>query len=1088
MKQDQPNSSPPVDAVVPEPVLRNEVPAPGSDGPAGSPPPPPPEPADSTFFQTYRKPILLVALLLLAAGLFAYQRMQTALFPEVTFPKITLIADNGQQPVDRMMITVTKPLESAVKRVKGVTIVKSSTSRGSCVIEVYLTWDVDVYATKTQLESRINEIKGLLPAGVTISTEAMNQSLFPVLGYTLESSSRSPIALRDAANLVARPLFSQVPGASNVVVRGGKAKEYVVIPDPVKLTALGIPPGRLLTAFANTNFVLSNGNLANFRRLYLTLTDTRLGSVADLENVVVRADAGRIVRLRDVARVDVQQQQQEFVVINANGRDAVLIDLVKQQGTNLVNFARDAQAKAEEVKRLLPPGMVLKPYYDQSAFVGDSITSVVHSILEGLALAILVMIVFLRSWRASLVVLLTIPVTVGFTLLVLYLVGITLNIMSLGAIAASVGLIIDDAIVIIEQIYRVHEENPKESKLRVVREAIRDLFPAMVASSLSTIVIHFPFRLMSGLAGSFFKELSDTMQITMVCSFLVTWLLLPVLHLLIGYRAGKQAHAHNAAQEQAAKLSWLTGLFARPVLAIVFVLVLGGGAYLASGRLETGFLPDLDEGTIVLDYYSPSGTSLEETDRMLREAEKIIIAHPEVESYSRRTGIRMAFRTVPANYGDYSIQLKAGHQLTTPQVIDELRRRIEATQPALQISFGQRIADLLGDLMSTPSPIEIKIFGDNQATLEQLARQAGQVLEKTPGVADVEDGLVVAGPGIVFRPDLAKLGQYQLTPTDFQTQLNALTGGVPLVGVGASQGNVSPAQSAMLGGVQVGQVQDGEQMRTVLLRFVDFRRNSLEQLKKQLIFLPDGTAKPLAFFTAIDVIPGEVELRREDLKSAVVLTARLNGRDLGSTIKELQQQLGKQLALPPGYTVVYGGAYAEQQSSFRELQLILLTASLLVFTVLLFLFREWLISLLILFISVMGITGCLLGLFFTGIPLNVSSYTGIIMIVGIIAENAIFTVNQFYASLREGGDVDQAIRFAIALRIRPKLMTAIGAILALMPLALGIGLGAQMQQPLAVSVIGGFLVALPLLLFVLPSGMRLIYHRRSAAQELAERG
>ncbi|GAB3327653.1 CusA/CzcA family heavy metal efflux RND transporter [Hymenobacter humi] len=1088
MKNEQPSNSAPVTEVVPQPVPRPGAPAPGANGQAGSAPPPAvPDPADSTYFQTYRKPILLVALLLLAAGIFAYQRMQTALFPEVTFPKITLIADNGQQPVDRMMITVTKPLESAVKRVKGVTIVKSSTSRGSCVIEVYLTWDVDVYATKTQLESRINEIKGLLPAGVTISTEAMNQSLFPVLGYTLESSSRSPIALRDAANLVARPLFSQVPGASNVVVRGGKAKEYVVIPDPVKLTALGIPPGQLLTAFANTNFVLSNGNLANFRRLYLTLTDTRLADVRDLENVVVRADAGRVVHLRDVARVDVQEQQ-EFVIINANGHDAVLVDLVKQQGTNLVNFARDAHVKAEEVQRLLPPGMKLKPYYDQSAFVGDSITSVVHSILEGLALAILVMIVFLRSWRASLVVLLTIPVTVCFTLLVLYLVGITINIMSLGAIAASVGLIIDDAIVIIEQIYRVHEENPEESKFRVVREAIRDLFPAMVASSLSTIVIHFPFRLMSGLAGSFFKELSDTMQITMVCSFLVTWLLLPVLHLLIGYRAGKQAHAHNAAQEQAEKLSWLTGLFARPVLAILFVVVLAGGAYLVSGKLETGFLPDLDEGTIVLDYYSPPGTSLEETDRMLRQAEKIIIAHPDVESYSRRTGIRMAFRTVPANYGDYSIQLKTDHKLTTPQVINQLRQRINATQPALTIDFGQRIADLLGDLMSTPSPIEIKIFGDNQATLEKLARQAGQVLEKTPGVADVEDGLVVAGPGIIFRPDLAKLAQFKLTPTDFQTQLNALTGGVPLVGIGASQGNVSPAQSAMLGGVQVGQVQDGEQMRTVLLRFVDFRQNSLEQLKKQLIFLPDGTAKPLAFFTAIDVEAGEVDLRRENLKSAVVLTARLNGRDLGSTIKELQQRLGQQLPLPPGYTVVYGGAYAEQQSSFRELELILLTASLLVFTVLLFLFREWLISLLILFISVMGITGCLLGLFFTGIPLNVSSYTGIIMIVGIIAENAIFTVNQFYASLREGGDVDQAIRFAIALRIRPKLMTAIGAILALMPLALGIGLGAQMQQPLAVSVIGGFLVALPLLLFVLPSGMRLIYHRRSAAQELAERG
>lgn len=1055
--------------------------------PAAAPAPPPAAAAETSYFQTYRKPILLIGLLLLAAGLFAYSRMQTALFPEVTFPKITLIADAGQQPIDRMMLTVTKPLEAAVKRVKGVTVVKSSTSRGSCVIQVFLNWDVDVYSTKAQLESRVNEIKGLLPAGVTIATEAMNQSLFPVLGYSLESNSRSPIALRDAGNLLARPLFSQVPGAANVVVRGGKAKEFVVIPDAAKLAGQRLTATQLQAAFAGTNFVLSAGNLASFRRLYLTLTDTRLGTADDLRQVVVRADSGRVVRVRDVATVDIQEQQ-EFVLINANGHDAVLIDLVKQQGVDLATFARDAHAKAAELRRLLPPGMTLKPYYDQSVFVTDSIDSVLHSIVEGLGLAILVMIVFLRSWRASLAVLLTIPVTVCFTLLVLYLFGITLDIMSLGAIAASVGLIIDDAIVIIEQIYRTHEEHPAHSNVRVVQVAIRSLFPAMVASSLSTIVIHFPFRLMSGLAGSFFKELSDTMQITMVCSFLVTWLLLPVLHLLIGYRAGKNAHAHNAAQEQADKLSWLTGLFARPLLALVLLVGLGVGAWLASGKLETGFLPDLDEGTIVLDYHMPSGTDQAETDRVLRRIEKdIITRHPEVESYSRRTGIGLAFDTRQPNYGDYLIQLRRDHKLTTPEVIAQLRQRIEATEPALTVDFGQRIADLLGDLMSSSKPIEIKLFGDDQATLEKLSAHLGQVLAKVPGVADINDGLVAAGPSIVFRPDVAKLARYGLTPLDFQAQLSNLVGGQVLSN-GTAPASISPAQAGSLGGIQVGQVQDGEQMRQVLLRYVDFSHNSLAQLQKQVIALPTGSVRPLPFFAALDVVPGEVELRREDLKSVALITARLDGRDLGSAIQDIRQQVGRQVALPPGYTIAYGGAYAEQQASFRELLLILLTASLLVFAVLLFLFREWLISALVLFISVMGITGCVLGLFFAGIPLNVSSYTGIIMIVGIIAENAIFTVHQFYESLRETGDVDTAIRYAIALRIRPKLMTAIGAILALSPLALGIGLGAQMQQPLAVAVIGGFVVALPMLLFVLPTGMRLIYRGRGAARELVERG
>lgn len=1008
------------------------------------------------------------------AGIFSYTRMQTNLFPEVLFPRITLIADAGQQPIDRMMITVTKPLESAVKKVKGVTIVKSSTSRGNCTIDVYFEWGLDIYNLKTQLESRINEIKNFLPPGVNISAEAMNQSLFPVYGFSLENKKKSQVALRDEANLLVRPVFSQVKGISNVVVRGGKAKEFVVIPDAIKMSALGITPNTIITVFNNNNFVLSNGYLSDYRRLYLNLTDTRVNDVDELDNLIIKNDGNRIVKLKDIATIEIQEQQ-EFVKINANGNNAVLIDLVKQPGTNLLDFSKDAEAKADEIRKLLPKGYELKPYYNQSAFVGDSIHSVIKTIYEGLFLAIIVMILFLRSWRASLVVMLTIPVTLAFTMLILYLVDITINIMSLGAIAASIGLIIDDAIVIIEQIYRGHEESPEKDRFTVVKESIKDLFPAMIGSSLATIVIHFPFRLMSGLAGSFFKELSDTMQITMITSFLVTWLLLPVFHLIIGYKASLKPHNHDA-DVAIKKLSWLTWFFKKPSIAILFVAILGMSAWWASGKLETGFLPDLDEGTIVLDYFSPAGTSVEETDRLCQQMEKIILKNPDVETYSRRTGLRMAFRTVPPNFGDYSIQLKKVRSKTTPEVISQLRTEIEANVPALDVSFGQRIADLLGDLMSTPQPIEIKIFGDNYKSLQQLSLKAETILNKINGVADVNNGLITAGPSLVFIPNQEKLNQYKISLTDFQTQLTAYTGGVPL-GMNANMPVPSPAQAAMTGGIQVGQLQDGEQMRKILMRFTNFQDNDLEKLKRQLVFLPDGTTRPLSFFCDTKIIEGEIEQRREDLKSTIVLTARLDNRDLGSAIQEIQTKLKTELSLPQGYSIAYGGAYSEQQQSFKELLFILAMASLFVFAVLMFLFKEWLISLLILFISVMGIGGCILALYICGIALNVSSYTGIIMIVGIIAENAIFTVNQFKANFKATGNVDQSINYAIALRIRPKLMTAIGAILALMPLALGIGLGAQMQQPLAVAVIGGFTAGLPLLLLVFPSLMRVIYKK-----------
>lgn len=962
--------------------------------------------------------------------------MPTSLFPEVLFPRITVIAEAGQQPVDRMMITVTKPLESAVKKVHGVTVVKSGTSRGSCVVDVYFRWGLDIYSLKTQLESRIE--------------------------------------LRDVGNLIVRPMFSQVDGISNVVVRGGKAKEYVIKPDVQKMTALGITPQQIKSAFEQTNFVLDNGNVADYGRLYLTLTDTRINDSEDIGNVILRNDGTRVIRLGDIADVEIQEQQ-EFLKINADGNDAVLVDLVKQPDVNLADFAKSVEEKAKEIRGQLPDGYELKPYYNQSAFVSDSIRGVLRTIFEGLFLAVIVMFLFLRSWRASLAVILTIPVTVAFSVLLCHLAGITINVMSLGAMAASVGLIIDDAIVIIEQIYREHEESPDEDRFSVVRSAIGDLFPAMVASSLSTIVIHFPFRMMSGLAGSFFKELSDTMQLTLVASFFVTWLLLPVLHLIIGYRKTEQkTNTEDLEEESIKKVHFLTVLYRKPLTAALLIPLLVLGGWLATKGLSSGFLPDLDEGTIVLDYHSPSGTDIEETDRLCRQMEKIIMAHPDVETYSRRTVLGMSFKTRPTNYGDYLIQLKTDRKHSTPDVISDLRRQISALVPLMTIDFGQRISDLLGDLMSTPKPIEVKIFGDEYSTLQRLAGEAEGIMRDVNGIVDIDDGLVPAGASLVFIPDQEKLSRFGISLTEFQEQLAAQTGGVPL----CQPANViepDPSQAAMTGGLQIGSVQDGERMRRILLRFTNFKDNSPERLRDAPIFLPDGTTRPLEYFCEVEVSAGEIEQRREDLKADITLTARLEGRDLGTAADELQTKLSERLNLPPGYSVSLGGAYSEQQKSFHELMMILSLAVLLVFAVLMFLFKEWLISAAIIFISVLGICGSLIALRLTGVPLNVSSYTGMIMIVGIIAENAIFTVWQYRMNRRRGGNVSEAVNYAIALRIRPKLMTASGAILALMPLALGIGVGAQMQQPLAVAVIGGFVVGLPLLLLVLPSIMLWIY-------------
>jgi len=1011
------------------------------------------------FYLRNFKPILFILLVILLLGSFAYKKMETLLFPDVTFPKIIVIADNGEQPVEKMMITVTKPLEIAIKRVNGIVTVKSSTNRGSCTIEAFFTWKTDIGDARQQMEMRINEIKNILPPTINLVIEPMSQNIYSVMGYTLESDTYGQVEVKNTALYFARPLFSQVNGISNVFVRGGKTKEFVITPDPQKMIPLGLTPQNLIDFLGRTNFVESNGLLSDYRRLYLSLTDTRIRNLDEMKNVVIRNDGHRVIRLSDIAVVDFQEQQ-EFIRINANGHDAVILDIVKQKGTNLVDFAEQISEMAHEIQKKLPRGMVLKPYYNQSAFVTDSIDSVLRAIFEGLILAIVVVILFLQSLRASITIILIIPVTLALSLTVLYLVGITLNIMSLGAIAASIGLIIDDAIVVIEQIHRIHEENLGKNKYEVVRETVKMLFPAMIGSSLSTIVIFFPFVLMSGVAGSFFQELTETMEITLVCSFFVTWLGIPALHLLIGYRSRKRLSAVRTERnhEKQHDLGWLFWFFDKPGYALGFVALLAGSSIFLIQKLNTGFLPVLDEGSIVLDYLTPPGTSLDASDAILTQVDTIVLHHPDVATYMRRTGtnmfasITMASGVIPPNEGDYLIQLKHGTAKKTEKVISEIRKKITSQIPALDVDFGQRISDLLGDLIGRPEPIEIKIFGDDQEQLQTLALQTQSLLQKVPGIADVRSGIVVDGPTITIIPDQEKLVIFKIAPDDFQNQLSAYNEGV-----------------------KVGEVQSGEQMLTVRLRFTNFRENNIDKIRNQPIFASDGSFRPLSFFADVQLSKGNPDISRENLKSNIVVTARLENRDIGGAMKDIRETLNRNLVLPQNYYLIYGGTYEQQQASFSELLIILITAILLVFTVLLFLFRNLRIPFLIIFISILGIGGCIWALFITGIQLNVGSYTGIIMIVGIIAENAIFTINQFNITYKSTSDVYSSVRLAVSIRMRPNLMTALGAIFALSPLALGLGIGAQMQQPLAIAVIGGFLVAMPLLLFVFPTLLRWVY-------------
>ena len=1000
------------------------------------------------IFLKFKTPLAVILLLILAGGAFSYKNLKTSLFPNVTFPKIKIIADNGEQPVNKMMIEVTKPIEDAIKRVEHLSLVRSATTMGSCEISAYMEWGSDIDLDKQQVESQIARIKSSLPPDIEITVEKMNPSILPVMGYSVVSETKNQVELKLIAEYIIKPYLSRIQGVASVQVIGGKVKEYRIIPDEVKLKMLKINPQEIIDILQQTGFIRSTGYTTDYNRLYLTVTDATVYNRQQLEDLVLFNNGIRKIKVSDVASVEISERN-EYIRIKADGKDVPLIAVLKQPESNLIDVADKVAASVKELEKVLPAGVTLKPYYNQSEFVHDSIRSIIDVLWIGLLLSIVVVVIFLRSVKASGVILITIPLTLALTFIALSMLGYDFNIMTIGAIAAAIGLIIDDAIIVVEQIHRTHEEFPDRLPRELVGKAINFLFPAMVSSSLTTIVILIPFELMTGIAGAYFKILTMTMIITLVCSFLVTWIGLPVVYLLFSRNRPlvKNIEIHKVKTHK-----WIEFFILRPYISIMFIVLLILGIIFVIPKLPTGFLPDMDEGSIVLDYTSPPGTSLEETDRLLSEVDKIIETIPEVKTYSRRIGTEMGFFITEPYSGDYLIELNKNRKKKTEEVADDIRKKVEAAVPALTVDFGQVITDMLGDLMKSVQPIEIKIFGDDHKKIEELSKQVADSVSKVSGTADVFDGIIVSGPVISIIPKEDVLKQFGLRSSDLQAQAEA-----------------------WLGGIVVGSIPEKEQYTDIRFIYPLNNMTPFEKIKNIRISTPRGEDFPLSKFAGFSIQSGVSEIQRENLQTLGAVTARLDNRDLGSVIKDIQKKLSG-IKLPPSYQIVYGGSYAEQQQSFSELLKILIISGLLVFLIVLFMFRDLKLSGIVILISSLGIAGGLIALYLTNTPLNVGSYTGLIMIVGIIGENSIFTIQQFLTELKNS-DVNGALSYAISARLRPKLMTATGAIAALTPLALGLGTGAQMHQPLAIAVIGGLVMALPLLLIILPGLLKLFFKK-----------
>lgn len=1021
--------------------------------------------------------VVVLVVLLCAAGLYAAFQLPVAIFPQTNFPRIVVIIDNGVVPAQQMLVSVTRPIEEAMNGVPGIVRISSTTQRGAADINLFFDWKVDIVQSLQLVQARLSQLASSLPSTAEIRrVDRLTFAVFPVAGYSIISDERDPASLRELAAYTIRPRLARLPGVAGVAVAGGQTREYHVAVDSARLNARGVSLQQVVDAVRGANIIESPGLLEENHQLELTLVSGQATRPDELNATVIATVNNAPVTVADVADVK-EGVAPNYTIVTADGHPAVLLNVTRQPEANTVTVVDEVRAELDTMRSQLPRDVKVAPFYDQSLLVRESINSVRDSILIGLVLSVAILYGFLRNWGATFVASLVIPVTLLATFVAMWLAGLSFDLMTLGGVAAAIGLVIDDAIVVVENIYTHIARG--QSRREAVQSAVSEITVPIIGSTVTPVVVFLPLALLTGVTGVFFRSLALTMAVALLTSLVLALSFTPVLGQFFlkvkrtslakdgsakesgeGEPENEEVHHGRILGAIVRRYEWLLGKAlenAKMVLVVCLgVIVL---SYVLYRGLGSEFLPEFDEGAFVLDYFTPAGTSLTETDRILRHVEEMLKDTPEVESYSRRTGLQLGLSITEPNTGDFLVKLRHDRKRPTPEVIDDLRKQIASAEPSLDpIEFPGILADLVGDLISSPEPIEIKLFSEDTAALHRKAEEVAAAIEHVSGVVDISPGVVISGPAVTFKVDPQRAAQLGVTATDIaNTVAVAMTG--------------DPTSSIL------------QQGRLITVRVVlpASARDSLDVLKSlQIRSASKNSLFRLDQVADVEYDKGQTEIKRDGLRTTVAVTARLSGSDLGSAINAIKAKLEKDVKLPPGMTVEYGGLYREQQSSFRELMLALGLAVALVFVTLLIEFRSFSHPIAIMTGAILALGGVLAALFITRTTLNVVSLMGMIMVIGIVAKNGILMLDAVEEHFAAGDTLREALMRSGRRRFRPVLMTSLAAMLGMLPLALALGSGAEMLQPLAIAVIGGLAFALLLSLIVTPTVYGLL--RRDVAR------
>jgi CzcA family heavy metal efflux pump len=1013
--------------------------------------------------ESFSRPILFVIVALIGMGSYLAFTIPVSVFPDTNFPRIVVGVDNGVAPINQMQVTVTRPIEEAMNSVPGLEHVRSITSRGSGEINLFFNWNVNMFQTLQYVNAALARVQPSLPATAKLTANRLTFAAFPILGYSLTSDTMPQTDLWAIANYTIKPRLNRVSGVSMVVLQGGQVPEFQIEPDPAKLVQAQVTVPAILDAVAKTNMIDSPGLIEANHELSLTLVSGQTKNPAEISNIVIRTtQSGIPVRVGDIATVK-PSVMPVYTIVTANGKPAVLLNVFRQPEGNTVAVADATAKELDAIRKTLPAGVHIQTFYDQSALVRDSIDSVRDAILIGLVLAAIILVIFLRDWGSSIVAALVIPATIAITLIVMRLLGESFNLMTLGGLAAAVGLVIDDAIVVVENI--VLHRDSGQSRGEAIRSALQEIRVPLVGSTITPIVVFLPLISITGVTGTFFRALAMTVGTALLTSLALALTWTPALSQYLLRKGPKEGEAERVEQETSEQPAHspkghepgrMAAIYQRALhfsLAYPFALgaaciLLVGASFFCYRALGSDLLPEMDEGGFILDYLMPAGSSLDDTNQVLLTVEKILQKTPEVEGTSRRTGLQLGLAAVTeANTGDFSVRLKRGSRRDIQEVISELREKLK-DYPQLDVEFIQVLQDMIGDLTSSPEPIEIKLFSQDPDLLKKWAPKIAEKLKKTKGIADIKDGIenTISGPAIMIDVDPVVAARAGFTPQEIELDASAILQG-------------EPAATPVI---------VNDRSYTIRVRFPDQTRLTTDQIRNMVFTSSTGKTASLGSLANISTEVGQTEIRREDLQRLVAVTGRFEGVSLGKGM-ETVQQIVSDLGLPPEIRVVYGGTYAEQQKSFRDLLLVLGMAVVLVFTVLLFEFRNFSAPSAIIASALLSTSGVFLALLVTGTTFNISSFMGLIMVIGIVAKNGILLLDADVRFRKQGLSAREAMMEAGARRLRPIVMTAMATIAGMIPLSLALGAGSQMLQPLAIAVIGGLLASMVLSLLVTPT-------------------